>query len=303
LNEEELNLLINAGNKTTRTIKNQLARMDEKTSPITINPITAATTRYNEIQEKLKMSSKHNTSENLLFRTVSVENRSEQNNRGSIASYFNQHGLMINTLNNIDSVLSGGNVDIPLLDYSRIDDNFSFSQSNRKKKNPFLPVDHTAGIGNNSNMTTITLNKDLEEEQILHEKIKEAKVAKKNKIKGLTSIHHNREYGRILVNSMSHSQFIYDSVFYDKYQPLELKSHTSTFYVKSVLSPNCDYVLSGSNDAIMYIWKAERMNVSPIYSNVVTDSLKFSGFHKSEVSGIIILRLIVLLGVGIMRIL
>jgi hypothetical protein len=241
--------------------------METKNYFSSINPYTAILTRYNEIQEKLKMSSKHNTSENLLFKPSEMKC-----NQNYLESYFKNNNInpSTNTMNNIESVFTGNNIQLDLLDLSNVPEDFSFSRS--KKKNPFQA----------DNSATVMLNKDLEEEQILYEKIKEAKL-RKNRIKGLTSLHHNREYGKILVNSMSNSQFVYDSIFYDKYQPLELKSHTSSFFVKSVLSPHADYVLSGSSDSIMYIWKIGKVNIPPTQNNINTTSIKFSGFHKSEV--------------------
>ena len=64
----------------------------------------------------------------------------------------------------------------------------------------------------------------------------------------------NSNHSKILVNSISNSLYLYDSIFFDKTPPLELKGFKSSYYVKSVLSPDCDYVLSGSNDASIYLW-------------------------------------------------
>jgi WD40 repeat protein len=254
--KEELDIVSGKSKIPTRTVKNHIAKIEEKTYTSTMNQYSAIFTRFNDIQEKMKMSSKHNTSNNLLF------GQFEKKETNSVMNYFtNKNKTEINNLINIENV----------------PEDFSFHDSKKKIHKRIITND-----GNNSNMTLFSMNRELEEEQILSEKIKEIK-SKKNKIKGLTSIHLNREHNKILVNSMSHSQYVYDTMYYDRYTPLELKGHTSSFFVKSVLSPCGNYALSGSNDAIINIWKINNCR-NNTFSNINDKAVKLSNFHKHEVS-------------------
>lgn len=223
-----------------------------------MNQFSAIFTRFNDIQERMKMSSKHNTSNNLLFGNF------DKNNPNSLINYFNKKS-------------GSGNKDRnSIVDLDKINEDFSFNDSKKRIQRKSYQCD-----GNNSNMTTFSINRELEEEQILSEKIKEIK-SKKNRIKGLTSIHMNRDNNKILVNSMSHSQFVYDTMYYDTYSPIELKGHTSSFFVKSVLSPCANYVLSGSNDAIMHIWKLPNSRYKN-FTNIHDKPIRLTNFHKHEV--------------------
>ena len=240
----------------TRVVKNHIAKIEEKTFTSYMNQYSAIFTRFNDIQEKMKMSSKHNTSNNLLF------GQFEKKETNSVINYFT------NKTNKTDSK--------SLINMENVTDDFSFHDSKKKIQRKSLIND-----GNNSNMTLFSMNRELEEEQILSEKIKEIK-SKKNRIKGLTSIYLNREHNKILVNSMSHSQFVYDTMYHDRYTPLELKGHTSSFFVKSVLSPCGNYALSGSNDAIINIWKLSNLKNNTV-TNINDKSIKLGNFHKHEV--------------------
>jgi WD40 repeat protein len=221
-----------------------------------MNQYSAIFTRLNDLQEKMKMSSKHNSSNNLLFSNY------EKKQENSVISYFNKTKCEKNN---------------SLINLDKIPVDFSFSDSKKKLQRKSQPND-----GNNSNMTLFSINRELEEEQLLSEKVKEI-TSKKNKIKGLTSIHLNREHNKILVNSMSHSQYVYDTMYYDRYSPVELKGHTSSFFVKSVLSPCGNYALSGSNDAVINIWKLSQCRNNS-FTNINDKPVKLSNFHKHEVN-------------------
>ena len=82
--------------------------------------------------------------------------------------------------------------------------------------------------------------KNNSEKEIFYLEKKESK--KKSEIKGLTYININRAEGLILVNSIQSNQYIYDNLFLDEKVPLELKSNSSSFYVKSCTCGK--YVLS-----------------------------------------------------------
>ena len=126
-----------------------------------------------------------------------------------------------------------------------------------------------SNLSNNS-----TFYREIEEESDLKYKIKEIKA--KKSVKGLTSLYINREYRKILANSMSNTQYIYDATFMDKYPPIELKGHMSSYFVKSVLSPRCEFVLSGSMDSSIYIWDL----------NYTSEPIKLTGFHKPDVNAV-----------------
>ncbi len=90
------------------------------------------------------------------------------------------------------------------------------------------------------------------EEEYIKKRLKEAK--NKKNLRGSSSLYINRNHNKILVNSISNSLYLYDSIFFDKAPPIELKGFKSSFYVKSVFNPDCNFVLSGSNDASIYLW-------------------------------------------------
>ena len=110
-------------------------------------------------------------------------------------------------------------------------------------------------------------------------KIKESK--KKQGIKGLTSLNINRNEGLILINSISGSQYIYDTLFLDEKEPLELKSNSSSLYVKSVLSTSGRYVLSGAKGPEMVIWDLNKKNREGFYKKMV-----FSNVHQRDVNAV-----------------
>lgn len=126
--------------------------------------------------------------------------------------------------------------------------------------------------------------KNFQEEDFLKEKLKEIK--SKKSLKGLTSLYINREYSKMIVNSTANSIYIYDPLFYDESPTVELKGLKTSYYVKSVLSPNCEYVISGSSDACIYIWDIKKTKYTRYnYQNEYLDinPISFSGHHVSEV--------------------
>lgn len=124
------------------------------------------------------------------------------------------------------------------------------------------------------------------EEELLKNKLKDSK--SKKTIKGLTSLAINRQHSKMIVNSISNSIYLYDPLFFDAYPPAELKGHKSSFYVKSVLSPDCNFVLSGSSDASIYIWDIKNtqklMRSNPLNEFVENNPIALIGYHGLEVS-------------------
>ena len=221
--------------------KSKIQKFEEKCFLMNINQYTSFELRYRELEEKLKLSSKHNSSNNNLF------------------GKFNQAN---------DEKLSCTDEDLSEIketnDFIQFDNQLK-THSKSKKKNEL-------------SFDLLIYNRDIEEEKEargLKEKLKEIK--QKKNIKGLTSININREQRKILVNSMSNSQYLYDALFFESAPPLEFKGHRSSFFVKSVLSPCGDFILSGSSDSNIYTWNIHNKTFYSI-----------SGFHSQEVDKFII---------------
>ena len=134
-----------------------------------------------------------------------------------------------------------------------------------------INYDYTGNMYNDENNS--------EMEIYYREKIKESK--KKQGIKGLTSLNINRNEGLILINSISGSQYIYDNLFLDEKEPLELKSNSSSLYVKSVLSTSGRYVLSGSKGPEMIIWDLNKKN-----KDGQIKKIEFSNVHPRDVNAV-----------------
>jgi WD40 repeat protein len=324
--DSELEYFLNPSERPNlKLTKKQILKIEEKENFIAnMNQYSHIYLRYLELQETIKMSSKHNTSKNLLFGNLPSQMSSMKSNIEKIQnknSYIdktlnfitvkmnhkeseyetsnniiNEHGIRLLNKEQIT------NIDKEVLFASQTsekDDNISMNlnlfsinmNSNRSnvginniytQNNPTL-INNSRIINqnnsanllfNNSNSHFLTRNYEADEIS-LKNKIKEIK--DKKVVRGLTSIFVNRESRKILVNSMSNTQYLYDSLYWDKYSPIELKGHKSSFCVKSVLSPNGEYVLSGSSDANIYIWNASESGIEPI---------RLTGFHSMEVGAV-----------------
>lgn len=73
--------------------------------------------------------------------------------------------------------------------------------------------------------------------------------------KGISSISLNSNHNRLLVNSMDNIMMVYNMNSIDFQKPKEFNGHKTSYFVKSVMSPCSNYILSGSIDKNMYIWK------------------------------------------------
>lgn len=339
--DSELEYFLNPSERPTQKLtKKQILKIEEKENFIAnMNQYSHIYLRYLELQETIKMSSKHNSSKNLLFgnmpsQSSNLKNRVEKirnknsyidktlnfaisvNKSATISEgtnseikpvSINDHGIRLihkNEINQIDKeVMISSQCDINDIHADSISRNLNLFKNDSNLSNINTDIDRNKNIrnvfntsntnfnninsnfNNNSNSSSNYCNNSNafpfisrnyeEEEHILKNKIKEIK--DKKVVRGLTSININRESRKILVNSMSNTQYIYDSLYWDKYPPIELKGHKSSFCVKSVLSPNGDYVLSGSSDANIYIWNSSESAGEPI---------KLTGFHSMEVGAV-----------------
>lgn len=75
-----------------------------------------------------------------------------------------------------------------------------------------------------------------------------------NSPKGVSSISLNKQQTRLLVNSMDNNIIVYNMNSFDFQKPKEFIGHKTSYYVKSVMSPCSNYVLSGSTDKNLYLW-------------------------------------------------
>jgi WD40 repeat protein len=239
LNVDELGL---CKSQTIKLNKSRLQKFEEKNFLMSITQYTSFEIRYRELEDKLKLSSKHNSNNNNLFGKGAYPNEKKMNIIEEEAEEKEKNDYIWTDYNNNQQSSKGSN-------------------QNKSKKKSECSFDF------------LVYNKDIEEEKearCLKEKLKEIK--QKKNLKGLTSIFINREQRKILVNSMSNSQYVYDALFFDKTPPIEFKGHRSSFFVKSVLSPCGEFILSGSNDASIYTWSIPQNSVYSI-----------SGFHSQEV--------------------
>ena len=284
ITNSELKFLESFSSKAGQKMKTQLSKIEEKNYMSSINQFSAIYTRYSFLQEKMKMSSKHNTSKNLLFTNISnlFNCQKVSNTVKLIDTKINFNKTKTSNDQKSNDNASTTDSDINFVDYGvikSIDKEFSLdSHSDTDSTNEALIQTYSSyNSNNNSNNIPISVNKDIEEEKILKAKIKEIKNKKLRK--GLTSIYINRENRKVLVNSISHMQYLYDPIFFDKISPLELNGHKSSYYTKSVMDPSGDFILSGSTDASIYIWKTNKSN----FNKTELKPIQFHGFHNMEV--------------------
>ena len=151
--------------------------------------------------------------------------------------------------------------------------NINSLQNNQSNRSDTPSLDNNFG----TNSSLDGYNSELE--AYYREKIKESR--NKQGIKGLTSLNINREKGLILINSISGHQYIYDNLFLDEKEPIELKLNSSSLFVKSVLSTSGRYVLSGSKGPELIIWDLHKKNDEGNYKKIhLTD------VHKRDVNAV-----------------
>ena len=74
-----------------------------------------------------------------------------------------------------------------------------------------------------------------------------------------------------MAKSIDHTIIVYDLNAMDFQKPQEFRGHKTSYYVKSAMSPCSQYIISGSTDNNLYIWK---YNVN-IFSKLFDDFIIF----------------------------
>ena len=266
----ELEYFFNQEKKISK--KELIKKLESKNYLSSISPYSHLYIKYNNYKQKNRLSSKFNSNDNSLFPSVFFFSSLSNNNNKRIKEMTKDKREKDNIKNNqiqnqtiIDDYLKKmkNNFETKMdIEKDLNHDNTDISSTN---------YDYNCNISNEENNSKMEI--------YYREKIKESK--KKPGIKGLTSLNINRAEGLILVNSISGSQYIYDNLFLDEKEPLELKSNSSSFYVKSVLSTNGRYVLSGSKGQEMIIWDLNKKNQEGIIKKV-----EFTDVHQKEVNAV-----------------
>lgn len=75
-----------------------------------------------------------------------------------------------------------------------------------------------------------------------------------------------------MANSIDHTIIVYDLNTMDFQKPQEFRGHKTSYYVKSAMSPCSEYIISGSTDNNLYIWK---YNVNIFNKLLITVLLSF----------------------------
>ena len=157
-------------------------------------------------------------------------------------------------------------------------ENISNSNNNSFQTNQSSILD-SSSLSNNYSTNSTLDGYNSEMETYYREKIKESR--NKQGIKGLTSLNINRDKGLILINSISGYQYVYDYLFLDEKEPIELKLSSSSLFVKSVLSTSGRYVLSGSKGPELIIWDLYKKN-----NEGNTKKIHFTDVHKRDVNAV-----------------
>lgn len=269
MTNEELSIINNPHVKQNNKFKALWAKVEEKNYIWNINQYSALFTRYNKLQETLKLSSKHNKTQNGLFTPKSMStNYSSQ-----------QFGSTRHTIFDTMRLIKEDNSDALVKESERKSINIC---NLLKSTSTFTSSFNILGGDNKLHYKSLE-----EEENFLKEQILEIKM--KKTLKGLTSISFNRDTRQILVTAMSSSHYLYDPLYMDQSVPQEFKGHKTTFFTKSIISPDGRYILSGSNDSSICFWENSTKNKNnsafPINLNesVNKDAYKLTGFHNQEV--------------------
>ena len=251
----ELNFIF----KDIKPTRKDLGKLEKKNYFVSINPYTYIYTNYYLLKERNKMSSKYNSSNNNLFLMV--------NN--------NYLSLTKKVYEIISKPTKIKNEDISYyLKKSKYFKNYNYEKEENVEKEIILNEtknDNNEYCANDS----MFIEKEQDDEELYY-KNKIIEIKNKRSKKGLTSLCINKNQSKILVNSMSNTQYIYDSIFLDIKPPLEIKGHESSYYVKSVLSPCGRYVLSGSNSTSIYIWDLHNKDIP----------LKLENYHNSSINAV-----------------
>ena len=258
----ELDYFFNPEKKISK--KELIKKLESKNYLSSISPYSHLYIKYNTYKQKNRLSSKFNSNDNSLFPSIFFFSSISNNNGGKKSKESPKNKRSKNNQNQNQTIID---------DYLK------------KMKNNFETQMNIEKDINHDNTDIYQINHDYnndennsEKEIYYLEKIKESK--KKSGIKGLTSLNINRSEGLILVNSISGNQYIYNNLFLDEKEPIELKSNPSSFYVKSVLSTSGRYVLSGSKGPEMIIWDLYNKNQGNI------TKVEFNDVHQKEVNAV-----------------
>ena len=278
-----------------------IKKINSKKYFFNLNPMTSTILSYNKRKERLKLSSKFLSTNNYLFpsakslplRKIGVRTKQTKLdvflNKKVKFEEFNvkkdyKKPLGIRSgkdvwKNKVNDNTLHPNIKPPIIPYTN------------HAKNPLVPnrpsFPNKTCINYDRTLHEIfdeekSESEVLEEEKEFRNKIR--KIKEKESIKGLTSIHVNRRKGKILVNSVSGRQYLYDSALVDEEEPLEVGLNSSSLFVKSVTSPSGRYILSGSKEPEIVVWdlgKKHKKNDGFFYKEKHLTSI-----HEKEVNAV-----------------
>ena len=81
--------------------------------------------------------------------------------------------------------------------------------------------------------------------------------SKKTPTKGVGSLYLNKNQDKILVNHIDHTLQLFSIPKIAMSGPCEYSGHKTSYYVKVVMSPCSNFILSGSIDKNLYLWKTK----------------------------------------------
>ena len=128
-----------------------------------------------------------------------------------------------------------------------------------------------------------------------------------NHILGYSSLSLDSTKSKLFANCTNDIIYMYDCITYQKQPLATFRGHSNaTFYVKSCVSPNDQYLISGSGDCDGYIWRIDDPTAAPFrltgHTNEVTSvawcprdetkvryrngiGIRSLGFHSFESNG------------------
>ena len=272
-------------NNEKRISKRELIKkLDAKNYLASISPYSHLYIKYNNYKQKNRLSSKFNSNNNSLFPSVyffitssTNKKRNKDDSKNKIKNYiYNNHNQTLldeyleKMKNNFETQMT---IDKDL-NHENILNSSGFQTTPNNSSN--LDI---SNMSNNYSTNSNTDDYNSEMETYYREKIKESR--NKQGIKGLTSLNINRNKGLILINSISGYQYIYDSLFLDDKEPVELKLNSSSLFVKSVLSTSGRYVLSGSKGPELIIWDLKKKNNEGNFKKI-----NFTDVHQRDVNAV-----------------
>ena len=276
-------------NEKKITKKELIKKLDAKNYLSSISPYSHLYIKYNNYKQKNRLSSKFNSNENSLFPSIyffttsSTSTNKRRAKDDTKNKNINNKNYLINNKNQtlLDEYLEKmkNNFETQMIiDKDLNHENISNSNNNSFQTNQSNILD-SSSLSNNYSTNSTLDGYNSEMETYYREKIKESR--NKQGIKGLTSLNINRDKGSILINSISGYQYVYDYLFLDEKEPIELKLSSSSLFVKSVLSTSGRYVLSGSKGPELIIWDLYKKN-----NEGNTKKIHFTDVHKRDVNAV-----------------